>query len=367
MSQSKRKKSKSVPTRRPKTRPLPESRTRKPKSRSRPRLRATPAPETGTTGHDRAVPKTVNGKFGQDNKTPICPTLGQTMTGLIDKARKLRAELMNGEKYLTAVKWRYGQVLADIRVEAKKNGKGAWEKALTAIGETRQRADENIKIGKHFGLAEEAGNCPVSQALKLIRKRANPDLQNTETPPSLCQWIYERLAEAGVSLQTILDPCAGRGNMTAPFRPRSHIIEYEISLGRDFFKARRITCDLVLCNPPFEERERWIQHVVRVVGRNTPLVYICSMTSFAGNKTVALRKYLELPEARQLDHVTPLPKDTFVGVYELGAILWFNLPSVRNVALVPSGYLIRKNEPFLPSSTILNSATRLCGVEGASS
>ena len=75
------------------------------------------------------------------------------MEGLIDEAKKLRAEIvlrekaiMAKKKYLTANKWRYGQVLAAINVETKKQAKGDWKKALTAIGETYQRADENIKI-----------------------------------------------------------------------------------------------------------------------------------------------------------------------------------------------------------------------------
>ena len=59
------------------------------------------------------------------------------MTNLIDEAKQLRAEIgrrekaiMAEEKYLTADKWRYGQILAAIHAEAKKQGKGAWKKAL---------------------------------------------------------------------------------------------------------------------------------------------------------------------------------------------------------------------------------------------
>ena len=103
----------------------------------------------------------------------------RSMTDLIDEAQKLRDEITQAErairagtKYLTGVKWRYGQVLAAIHAEAKKKGKGAWEKALTAIGDNRQRADENIKIASLFTSVEDAGKCPVRRALKLIRKGA---------------------------------------------------------------------------------------------------------------------------------------------------------------------------------------------------
>ena len=209
--------------------------------------------------------------------------------------------------------------------------------------------DANSTVGEMTTHPESGrGNTPgtPTTANGTPRISANPDLQDTETPPSLCQWIYERFAETGASPQRILDPCAGRGNMTIPFRPRSRIIEYEILVGRDFFAAKKIACDLVLCNPRWSEAEPWLRHIVKVVGKCTPLVFICPMLFFSGYKSAPVRKYLELAEAPHLDHVTPLPKDTFVDVYELGVILWFNLPSVRNVAFVPSTYLIRSNEPF---------------------
>ena len=149
------------------------------------------------------------GKFRQTRKPHICPTVGQTvipnvlsdgphhLTDLIDEAKNLRAEMIQAEraitagtKYLTAVKWRYGQLLAVIHSEAKKKGKGEWEKALTAIGDNRQRADENIKIASLFTSAEEAGKCPVRRALKLIRKQgyaseAERPADKTSGPPTL--------------------------------------------------------------------------------------------------------------------------------------------------------------------------------------
>jgi hypothetical protein len=173
----------------------------------------------------------------------------------------------------------------------------------------------------------------------------DPSLQDTETPPSLCQWIFERLADAGVHPEVILDPCAGRGNLTRPFRPRAKVIEYEIRLGKDFFaEPRRIVCDLVICNPRWCEAERWLQQVVKLVGRETPIVFIAPVVFLSGYKNGPVRKYLESSEAPRLDHYTPLPCDTFVKVYSSGAIHWFNLPNVRDVALVPSRYLVRSND-----------------------
>ena len=205
--------------------------------------------------------------------------------------------------------------------------------------------------GSHLP-AKQAGlyGAVVSKLAKLggnrvetTNKGDGPNFQNTRTPPSLCRWIYERLSDAGVSPQTILDPCAGDGNLTRPFQ--ANIIEYEIQHNKDFFKVQeKIACDLVLCNPPWSDAERWLRHIVEIVGNRTPIVFICPIAFFSRYKGVPCRKFLESADAPRLNHVTALPADTFVGVYELAVILWLNLPAVHDVALVPSRFLIRKND-----------------------
>ena len=98
-----------------------------------------------------------------------------------------------------------------------------------------------------------------------------------------------------------------------------------------------------ICNPPWKAGLRWLQQIVDVVGNQTPIAFFCPLAIFAGYKTAPSRRYLESPAAPTLHHVTLLPGDTFVKVYCPGAILWLNLPAVRDVALVPSRYLIRSN------------------------
>lgn len=201
-------------------------------------------------------------------------------------------------------------------------------------------------------------NCPVSVTLpdrdeqpscgnvstpEIVPKPKDDSLQNTETPPSLCRWIHDRLADAGLRPGTILDPCAGNGNLTRPFRPHSEVIEYEVRTGNDFFDAQQVMCDLVLCNPPWSSAEHFLRHIVRVVGRHTPIVLICPAVFLSGYKDAPVRQYLQSPDAPRLHHCTPLPSDTFVRVYSSGVILWLNLPDVCEVALVPSDYLIRSN------------------------
>jgi hypothetical protein len=81
-----------------------------------------------------------------------------------------------------------------------------------------------------------------------------------------------------------------------------------------------------------------------VAGNRTPTVFICPVLFFIGYKDAAVRRYLESPAAPVFNHLTPLPSDTFVKVYCPGAILWLNLPGVRNVALVPGDRLVRSND-----------------------
>ncbi len=222
----------------------------------------------------------------------IFPIVGK-MEGLIDEAKQLRAEIVRREraikaeqKYLTADKWRYGQVLAAIKVEAKKH-KGDWEKALTAIGETYQRADENIKIAAYFTSAEEAGKCPVRRAIKLICKggyAADAD-QPTDQRDSLLdgcdQWpiperqeliITRRQAQPCAATFTIkpirelldkycvgkgwIDPFAGN-NSPAEFqndcdpttRPRCHLEALDFILG---FEGQIVGA---LLDPPYSMRQ----------------------------------------------------------------------------------------------------------------
>jgi hypothetical protein len=180
--------------------------------------------------------------------------------------------------------------------------------------------------------------------------------ENTETPPLLCRWIYERLDDAGIHPETILDPCAGRGNLTHPFQ-QAKVVAYEINEGKNFSEAKAITCDLVLCNPPWRQAEWWLPHIVEVVGRDTPTVYICPTMYMIGYMRAQFRQYLESPVAPPLDHFTPLPIDTFPGALGQGAIYWFNLPNLRKVALVPSGYLSRREAEHKRPTTANGAAT----------
>ena len=113
--------------------------------------------------------------------------------------------------------------------------------------------------------------------------RNRPFKKNSfEAPPGICRWIFDTI-RSKYKITSILDPCAGAGNLTRPWRRAGgvKVIEYEITRGRDFFDCQeRLDVDLVLCNPPFCRNPRakescpvaFLRHILDVVPRRTPIV-----------------------------------------------------------------------------------------------
>ena len=171
--------------------------------------------------------------------------------------------------------------------------------------------------------------------------RRKEELDNTETPPWLCRWLFERITDAGIRPAVILDPCAGNGNLTQPFHG-STTINFEIRNGRDFFAhTTGIACDLVLCNPPWRKTERFLRHITTLVGANTPIVLFGAMEALHFRESPLFR-YLDCPEAPTLSSVSIVLARTFHNAQNAehigtqGVILWFNMPTIRDVALAPS-------------------------------
>ena len=181
----------------------------------------------------------------------------------------------------------------------------------------------------------------IEAADRLLRGKWNGTksvLDNTPTPPLYCCWLYERITAAGVRPRVILDPCAGSGNLTQPFR-QATIISFESKNGRNFFNHKKpIACDLVVCNPPWRQVQPFLSHIVRRVGRHTPIVLFGPMESLH-HPSSPLYRYLQSSEAPKLDSVTVLPSNTFFKIGTQGVILWFNMPKASNVALSPVSLL----------------------------
>ena len=170
----------------------------------------------------------------------------------------------------------------------------------------------------------------------------------TPTPPEIAQWVFDQIKRAGYHPNVILDPCAGAGNLNAPFRQSGcTIIEYEKDRGTDFFLCdKHLVVDLVLANTPWRDGpngERggevlivWLQQIVAVVGKTTPLVFFLPLhllSPWIGSKYY---NYLRSDDCPKLSNITPLPRGVFDSVDAPSAILWCNLPKVVDVAVLPT-------------------------------
>jgi DNA modification methylase/predicted RNA methylase len=196
-----------------------------------------------------------------------------------------------------------------------------------------------------------AGTLTVAAAAASLKPENSLVLSKTVTPPSVCYWIWKTLTEAGYAPTVILDPAAGAGNLTSPFRkvnPEVRVIEYEIDQGKNFLtRTKEIACDLVICNPPFDQAIEFFRQVVQLVSTTTPMVFIAPVTSVIGFQEKTWHALLRSPNCPRLTSITPLPQATFVGVCTPAVILWFNVLGVE-APVIPADYLVRSNEEFVP-------------------
>ena len=117
------------------------------------------------------------------------------------------------------------------------------------------------------------------------------------TPDWLCEWIFEYSTYMLGSLDTILDPAIGIGNLTRPFTDSNIIgIDTDPSSGLwcDTFSCipfenldpwPYVLPDLIICNPPFNGHdsgmmypEIFARHLVHLFGSQTPIWMIVPYT-----------------------------------------------------------------------------------------
>ncbi len=177
--------------------------------------------------------------------------------------------------------------------------------------------------------------------------KLRPRACDQETPPGLARFLFEIISPA-YKAQTILDPCAGRGALTKPWRGR-RVISFEVEAGKDFFECpNRIECDLVLCNPPFSQDgecstgyqpERFLRRIVEVVPRHTPIVLITPMGMRLHHEKRSKRWRWLRDEAPPITSIISLPRDTFPAVDYHVEILLFDMPRLKPHYFVPDRYL----------------------------
>jgi hypothetical protein len=177
--------------------------------------------------------------------------------------------------------------------------------------------------------------------------KLRPRASDHETPPGLARFLFETISST-YEVHTILDPCAGKGAMTKPWRGRQ-VVAFEIAKRKDFFLcSSRIECDLVLCNPPFSQDaecvtgyqpEQFLRRIVEVVPRRTPIVLITPMGMRLHQEKRSKRWRWLRDEAPAITSIISLPRDVFPSVDYHVEILLFNMPRLKPHYFLPDRYL----------------------------
>lgn len=169
---------------------------------------------------------------------------------------------------------------------------------------------------------------------------------NTATPPGVCRFLHD-LISAKYKVTTILDPCAGRGNLTRPWKG-CKIFAFEATKGRDFFSCPdRIEADLVLCNPPWSGGGKsakspialFLERILEVVPKGTPIALIAHWSFRMDQDRGSTRWRWLRDRCPPITGIITLPHDIWSDAKVHSEILLFNMPKLRPHYFLGDDYL----------------------------
>jgi hypothetical protein len=175
---------------------------------------------------------------------------------------------------------------------------------------------------------------------------ANIRPSNTATPPGVCRFLHD-IISAKHRVKTILDPCAGKGNLTRPWKG-CKVIAFEASKGKDFFSGPdQIDCDLALCNPPWSGGGKsakspialFLERILQVVPPKTPIVLIAHWSFRMDQDRGSTRWRWLRDECPPINGIITLPHDIWSDAKVHSEIILFNLPKLRPHYFLPDEYL----------------------------
>lgn len=180
----------------------------------------------------------------------------------------------------------------------------------------------------------------------IVYKSEIPARSDIETPMELCRFITDMILSV-MTPTKILDPCSGDGNLTQFFHD-VEVISYEKKQGRDFFESEFVDCDLVICNPPFNNDgssnsrkllpEVFLKHILAVIPDGTPIVFITPHGLRHNVRKISPR--LEFLTTLNISSILTLPLDVFDGVQFHTEVLFLNMPRLK------SHYTYHQNTEF---------------------
>lgn len=266
--------------------------------------------------------------------------------------KKLVASSANG---------RASQVAAQI---TKTNS--AYIEAVKSIRKQAPELVEKIRSGEiKIPHATEIAKLPVAKRKQALKKIENGEASNgsyvfqagdisnsrpsnTATPPGICRFLHDVISPK-YTVKTILDPCAGRGNLTRPWRG-CKVIAFEATKKRDFFACPdHIDCDLVLCNPPWSGGGRstkspismFLERILEVVPKRTPIVLITHWSFRMDQDKKSSRWRWLRDECPPISSTITLPHDIWSDAKVHSEILLFNMSKLKPHYFLPDEYLRR--------------------------
>lgn len=165
----------------------------------------------------------------------------------------------------------------------------------------------------------------------------NPKRSDIHTPPWVCQFLHD-IISPHYQVNKILDPSAGSGNLTRPWRGDAKIVEFEIKVGKDFLAQVQpiFGVDLVLCNPPFNlgvgrrlGSEVFLEHIMKVAGKDTPIVLFVPMGFRLNQRKKSKRIHWLKNSAPPITSIISLTLDVFPTVQFHSEVLCFNMPKLQ--------------------------------------
>lgn len=194
----------------------------------------------------------------------------------------------------------------------------------------------DLRVPEAIRIANLDKTSAAAQALNFIKRTSGRN--EIETPLPVCEFIHGLIAP-NHRVRTILDPCAGNGNLTEPWK-KCKVIDFEIKRGKDFFKHnRKINCDLVLCNPPFSTPENegkktnqvtlFLKKILEVTKPGTPVVLIATVMFRLDAGATSDRLQWMREQCPEISSIISLPRDTFADTHVHCEVLMFNFPKLK--------------------------------------